>query len=274
MTAPTRPRQWIRSWLGGPAHQDGTSAGDDQTGDDQATTTATRDVGSPATGTAATSDQRPVRRRRHRAGPLRWFVRLVAGALLIGTLVVAGTGLRVWQVARTDDRTHADVVVVLGAAQYDGRPSDVLLARLEHARALYQAGVAPVVVTAGGRRAGDEFSEGDAGRNWLIGHGVPADRAVAIGTGGDTLATMHAVADEARARGWHSTVVVSDPWHSLRARTMARDAGLAAWTSPTHSGPVVQSRGTQARYILRETAAMLYYHVTHASAETPETGLG
>jgi uncharacterized SAM-binding protein YcdF (DUF218 family) len=69
-------------------------------------------------------------------------------------------------------------------------------------------------------------------------------------------------------------LIVSDPWHSLRARQMARDSGLTAWASPTRSGPVVQTRETQARYIVRETGAMLYYELTHASVDTETSGLG
>jgi uncharacterized SAM-binding protein YcdF (DUF218 family) len=196
------------------------------------------------------------------------------GAVLIVALVVGGTGFRVWQVARTDDRSTADIVVVLGAAQYDGRPSSVLRARLDHARRLYEQSVAPMVVTVGGRRAGDLFTEGEAGRRYLIDAGLPESAVVAVETGGDTLTSLQAVAAVADERGWRSAVIVSDPWHSLRARAMARDAGLDARTSPTRRGPVVQTRETQARYILRETAAMLYYRLTHAPAETPSSGLG
>ncbi|HEY0637521.1 MAG TPA: YdcF family protein [Pseudonocardiaceae bacterium] len=204
-----------------------------------------------------------------------WVVRLGAGVLLITALVVGGTGFRVWQVARTDDRTTADIVVVLGAAQYDGRPSSILEARLEHAKRLYEQGVAPMVVTVGGRRTGDTFTEAQAGRNYLIAEaGLPDDKVLAVDTGADTLGSLRAVADVARERGWDSAIVVTDPWHSLRARTMARDAGLAAWTSPTRQGPAVRTRQTQARYILRETAAMVYYRLTHAPAETPGTGVG
>jgi uncharacterized SAM-binding protein YcdF (DUF218 family) len=201
-------------------------------------------------------------------------LRIGAGVVLIVILVVGGTGFRVWQVARTDDRNHADVVVVLGAAQYDGRPSSILQARLDHAQRLFEQGIAPVVVTVGGRQAGDNFTEAEAGRRYLVDAGLPDGAVFAIETGGDTLGSLQAVAEQARERGWRSAVIVSDPWHSLRARTMARDAGLTAWTSPTRRGPAVQTRQTQARYITRETAAMLYYRLTHAPADTPSTGLG
>lgn len=202
------------------------------------------------------------------------MLRVGAGVVLIVALVVGGTGFRVWQVARTDDRNHADVVVVLGAAQYDGRPSSILQARLDHAKRLFDQGIAPVVVTVGGRQTGDTFTEAEAGRRYLVDEGLPDGAVFAIETGGDTLGSLQAVAAQARERGWRSAVIVSDPWHSLRARTMARDAGLPAWTSPTRRGPAVQTRQTQARYITRETAAMLYYRLTHAPADTPSTGLG
>jgi len=204
----------------------------------------------------------------------RWLGRVAIGAVLVAALIIGGTGFRVWQVARTDDRNPADVVVVLGAAQYDGRPSSILEARLEHAKRLYDQQVAPVVVTVGGRRAGDNFTEAEAGRNYLIEQGLPASALEAVETGGDTLSSLRAVAELARERGWRTAVIVSDPWHSLRARRMARDEGLAAWASPTRQGPAVITRQTQIRYITRETAAMLYYRLTRAPAETPSTETG
>ncbi|SDD90735.1 Uncharacterized SAM-binding protein YcdF, DUF218 family [Actinokineospora iranica] len=200
--------------------------------------------------------------------PVRRFLRrLLLGFVLMGLLVVGGTGFRVWQVARIDDRDPADVVVVLGAAQYAGKPSKVLEARLRQAKALYDEGVARYVVTGGGRRVGDKFTEAEAGRAWLVDRGIPEDKVIEVGEGNDTLGTLRAVAVEVKKRGWASAVIVSDPWHSLRARTMAKDAGLDAWTSPTHTGPIVRTRETQARYILRETAALLYYRSTNASAD-------
>jgi uncharacterized SAM-binding protein YcdF (DUF218 family) len=205
-----------------------------------------------------------------------WILRLVVGAMLIAALVVGGTAFRVWQVARDDDRQPVDAVIVLGAAQYDGEPSSIFAARLRHAEALYESGLAPRIVTTGGSRAGDEYTEAEAGRRYLVERGVPADDVVAVEEGSDTLGSLRAVAARASQDGWRSALVVSDPWHSLRARTMARDSGLEAWTSPTRSGPVVQTRETQARYIIRETAALLYYRLTNASvsSDTEQTGLG
>ena len=204
----------------------------------------------------------------------RAVVRLVLGAVLVGALVVGGTLFRVWQVARVDDRAGADIVVVLGAAQYDGEPSAVLSARLDHAARLWRSGVAPTIVTVGGRRDGDAYTEAEAGRRYLTSYGIPQDAVVPVGEGGDTVESLRGVARRAGVEGWNSAVIVSDPWHSLRARTMADDAGLRAWTSPTRSGPVVQTRQIQARYIARESAALLYYRLTHDSADSLGTDLG
>ena len=199
----------------------------------------------------------------------------VFGLVLMLLALVGGTAFRVWQVARENDRTEADIIVVLGAAQYNGKPSDIFSARLIKAKQLYDAGVAKTIVTAGGKKAEDNFTEAQAGALWLTRHGVPASATLAVGEGNDTLRSLRAVAQQVSAHGWHTAVLVSDPWHSFRARTMAGDLGLEAWTAPTHSGPVVQERVTQLRYIVRETGALLYYRLTRTPADDLfETFLG
>jgi uncharacterized SAM-binding protein YcdF (DUF218 family) len=197
--------------------------------------------------------------------------RIIALGLLAAVLLVGGTAASIWWVARGDDRGPADVILVLGASQFDGRPSSVLEARLEQARKLYEQDVAPVVMTVGGGRPGDRFTEAEAGAAYLRERGV--DDVVAVGEGSDTLRSVQAVEQEMAERGWESVVVVTDPWHSLRARTMARDAGLEAVTSPTRAGPSVRTRGTQVRYIARETAAFLYYKVFGRSSESGQRAL-
>ncbi|MQA11994.1 MAG: YdcF family protein [Pseudonocardiaceae bacterium] len=203
----------------------------------------------------------------------RFLRRLALGVVLIAVLVVGGTGIRVWQVARLDDRSHADVVVVLGAAQYAGRPSPYLEARLAHAKNLYDEGVAPRIITSGGQGTGDTYTEADAGARWLLEQGMPQNRVVAVAEGRSTLGTLRAVSAVASARGWTSAVIVSDPWHSLRARTMADNVGLDAWSSPTRSGPAVWTRETQASYIFRETGALLYYRLSKEPV-SDSSGLG
>ncbi|MCU1684302.1 MAG: hypothetical protein JWQ81_5041 [Amycolatopsis sp.] len=204
-----------------------------------------------------------------------WLRRGLAGTVLIALLVIGGTGFRVWQVGRADDRGHADVIVVLGAAQYNGKPSEIFEARLAKAKELYDEGVATTIVTTGGKKTNDNYTEGQTGANWLQRHGVPVDSTLAVPEGSDTLRSLRAVSDVARQRGWNTAVLVSDPWHEFRALTMADDVGLDAWASPTHTGPIVQTRAIQARYIIRETGAYLFYRLTMTPADDfGSTGVG
>lgn len=204
----------------------------------------------------------------------RWLLRGLVAVVALLVLVVGGTAFRIWQYGRVDDRQHADAIVVLGAAQYDGDPSSILQARLDHAKTLYDQGVAREIVTVGGRKPADRFTEAQAGEGYLTGKGVPRNRIVEVNTGNDTLTSLQAVAGVLRAHGWRTAVLVSDPWHMFRSRTMAVASGIDAWTSPTHSGPAVQTRATQLKYIVRETAALLYYRVTKAPADDVGTGIG
>lgn len=203
-----------------------------------------------------------------------WAPRVVVGAVVVALLLVGGTAFRVWQLGRVDERQPVDMIVVLGAAQYDGEPSPVFRARLQHALELYEEGVAPRIITVGGAAAGDAFTEAQAGEQWLVENGVPGQALLPVDEGRDTYESFEAVAGVAAQRGWETAVLVSDPWHSLRSRTMADDVGLEATTSPTKRGPVVQTRETQLRYIVRETGALIYYHLTHGSSDFSDPGLG
>lgn len=189
---------------------------------------------------------------------------LTIGVLVLAAVVLfAGTAVRVWQVGREDHRPTSDAILVLGAAQYDGRPSETLTARLDHALLLWQEHVAPVVVTVGGNRPGDQFTEAGTGLTYLQQHGIPAADLVAVRSGNDTYESLKAAKPVLDRRGWHTLVLVSDPWHELRSRTMADDLGFRAATSPTHTGPASHGRPTELHYILRESAAYLYYKVHH-----------
>ena len=195
----------------------------------------------------------------------RLVVRVVGAAVTSVLLLAGATGLAIWWTARQDARPGSDAIVVLGSAQYNGVPSSIFEARLEHARELYDEGVAPVIVTVGGRAEGDEYSEAEAGRDYLAEAGVPADALVAVPEGVDTLESMRAVAAAFDERSWRSAVLVTDPWHAMRAQRMAADAGMDATSSPTRQGPAVQTRTTQFKYIVRETAAYLLYRATGES---------
>src|SRR3954449_9873451 len=98
-----------------------------------------------------------------------------AAAVLAFVLLVSSTALAIWWTARQDARPESDAIVVLGSAQYNGVPSSIFEARLEHALDLYENGVAPVIVTVGGKETGDKFTEAEAGRDYLTAAGVPDD---------------------------------------------------------------------------------------------------
>jgi uncharacterized SAM-binding protein YcdF (DUF218 family) len=145
---------------------------------------------------------------------------------------------QVWRSARTDEARPVDAIVVLGAAQYDGRPSPVLAARLDHALELWQEGYADRIVVTGGRRPGDRFTEATASADYLIARGVPDSAILREVQGTSTWQSLAATARILRNRGLQSVLVVSDPYHSLRARETARELGLDAHASPTLTSPV------------------------------------
>jgi uncharacterized SAM-binding protein YcdF (DUF218 family) len=186
----------------------------------------------------------------------RWVLRVLGVLLLLALLTpLATAGYVVW-VSRQDDRTSSDALLVLGAAQYWSRPSPVLAARLEHAQALYADGVAPQVVTVGGKQPGDRTTEAQAGADWLVQRGVPRSAVTALPTGADTLASMQAVAALMHERGWTSLTIVTDPAHEARSVAMARALGIVAHPSPTSSGA---GSALTFDYVARETAGLLVF---------------
>ncbi|WP_426561418.1 YdcF family protein [Angustibacter sp. McL0619] len=192
------------------------------------------------------------------------MLRLFGVLLVVGVLMFMACAAMVVQHGRTDDARAADTVVVLGAAQFDGRPGPYLLARLQHALALYQSGTAKRLVTVGGKQPGDRFTEAQAGQEWLIQHGVPAADVIAVEQGSDTLESLRAAAGVFAEHGWSSAVVVTDRWHELRSTTMLDDQGITAYGSPTPTGPSVASPVADAKYVVREAAGYLAYRVQRA----------
>lgn len=209
------------------------------------------------------TDAIPLPAQRRGRGSGRRLGRGLTLAVVLGLVLLliwlASVVFRVWWVARQDDRPRSDVLVVLGASQYDGTPSPVLEARLSHALDLYEDGVAETIITVGGKLKGDRYTEAAAGRAWLVAQGVPEDAIVAVGKGSDTWTSLVAVDGVMNDEGWEDAVLVTDPWHSFRAAQMARHLGIDAATSPTRTGPVVEERLTEVHYIARETGAYVVY---------------
>ncbi|MCE9622963.1 MAG: YdcF family protein [Actinomycetia bacterium] len=137
----------------------------------------------------------------------------------------------------SDQARRVDAIVVMGAAQYDGRPSPQLAARLDHVVELWDQGFAPMIITTGYKQPGDRFTEAESSRNYLVDRGVPATAIVQVG-GTNSYETLREVRDAVRARGDESVLLVTDPYHSLRVRMISQELGLTAYVSPTRSSPV------------------------------------
>lgn len=185
--------------------------------------------------------------------------------LALAALAVVGvTAVAVWHAAHHDDASEiqtADLIVVLGAAQYDGEPSPVFAGRLDHAALLYQQGRATQVVVVGGNRPGDQTTEAEAGRDYLIAQDIPADDVVAEPVGHTTYESLRALASWMRERGLDSAFLVSDPWHNLRVEKMASDLGFEGHASATWTS-AAKTEGTRLGGYVRETFAYLYYRFT------------
>jgi uncharacterized SAM-binding protein YcdF (DUF218 family) len=171
---------------------------------------------------------------------------------LTGVIVYTVSLVMVLIVSQQDERQPADAIVVLGAAQYNGRPSPVLRARLNQALALYREQLAPLVVVTGGVGRGDTTSEATVGRRYLVSHGIPDSAVVAQSEGRTTMASMTAVTGWVQARGLHRVLLVSDPFHMFRLRLEARRTGLEAFLSPTESSPISENPTLELRYLFAE----------------------
>jgi len=172
----------------------------------------------------------------------------VVGPLMIISLMYGCINLtQVWWVGRSDQARAVDAIVVLGVAQYDGRPSPQLRARLDHALELWQEGLSPLVITTGGNQPGDRFTEAETSANYLIeglvGVAVPVESIVQENSGSTTRESLIGVRNIMQDRGLHSVLIVTDPYHSLRSRLIAQDLGLVAYISPTRTSPL---RGSSA----------------------------
>jgi uncharacterized SAM-binding protein YcdF (DUF218 family) len=159
-------------------------------------------------------------------------------AVVLPTLYFAVTFVQVWWTSRHDGARPAQAVVVLGAAQFDGRPSAVLRARLDHAAGLYRRKIAPVIVVTGGKAAGDRFTESAASANYLHTKGVPDEAILREATGRTSWQSLAASARFLREKGIHDVVLVSDPFHAARIAGIASELGLSAATSPTRTSPI------------------------------------
>lgn len=188
---------------------------------------------------------------------------MLAGILSVVAVIVAFIvlSLIVFNQARQDEAAPADAIVVLGTAQWNGRPSTTFQARLDHAYDLYNEGYADTVVLTGGVAPGDVYSEAEVGATYLRGLGVPAENLVTVPVGLDTRDSLVEAAEELKTREHERVILVSDPFHMFRVKRISGDLGLDPLTSPTSTSPIEQGSPSEVQYIFREVFAYLNYLV-------------
>ena len=206
-----------------------------------------------------------LRSARRRPGPKR--VRLLlwaAAAVVAGAVVwVLWVNEQIRYYARRDESRPADAIAVFGAAEYDGRPSPVLRARLDHALELYRRGLAPLMITLGGGDPADLHSEGGVGHDYLLAHGVPEKAIIAETQSDNTEESADRLAVIARTNGLKNIVVVSDGTHLFRIHAICAEDGLQVYTSPRPVGrsiPKEQRFKRLAHEVLSYTAWRLHMH--------------
>ena len=186
--------------------------------------------------------------------PWRIVLRVVGAVVAVLVLYETITFVQVWQTSRRDEAEPSGAIIVFGAAEYNGRPSPVLQARLDHAVELWNADIAPFVVVTGGKQPGDQFTEATASANYLMSLGVPDDAILREVEGRNSWNSLAATARFLRARGITEVVLVSDPFHSARIKAMAGELGLTGHSSPTRSSPI--SGFSELSRMARETVAV------------------
>jgi uncharacterized SAM-binding protein YcdF (DUF218 family) len=184
---------------------------------------------------------------------MRRGVVLIVWAAIIAALVWGAVVVAVAVAGARDQRVPADAIAVLGAAQYNGRPSPVFRARLDHAATLYRAGLAAVILVTGGIGPRDTLSEADVGRRYLLGLGLPERAMIALRAGSDTYASVAEMAGWFKGSGGNRRVLlVSDAFHMLRLRIIANRLGLIPYTSPAPGSPIRASRRRHWTYVMAE----------------------
>jgi uncharacterized SAM-binding protein YcdF (DUF218 family) len=179
---------------------------------------------------------------------------ILAIGLLGGSLVVA-----IYMAARSDQERHADAIVVMGAAQFNGRPSAVLKARLDTTYQVWKDGVAPVIIVTGGKMPGDRFTESEASRDYLVDRGVPEEAILLENEGRTSQASLQRVGTIARDHDIHSVVIVSDGFHLFRSKLIADRNGLDAFGVPAEDSPIRPWTTTEFEYVVREAGGVLAY---------------
>lgn len=187
----------------------------------------------------------------------RWLAAVAGLVVLVLFLIPFLVFAAVYKQSRSNEARPADAIVVLGAAQFNGVPSQVFQARLDTALSLYQQGYADTIVVTGGRLLGDQYTEAEAGKNYLVEHGVPADAILMENISHNTAQSFDGVRRILSPRGAETLLLVSDGFHLYRSKMLAENAGFAAYGVAAEDSPIRPGSGTELRYMIRETFGVL-----------------
>jgi uncharacterized SAM-binding protein YcdF (DUF218 family) len=188
----------------------------------------------------------------------RWIRRTITIIVILALVGPTYAIAQVWRAANNPIVRQADVIVVLGAAQLDGKPGEALEARLVEAKRIFDLGYAPSIITVGGGAPGDRTTEGASGKYWLRMNGIIARKITAVEVGRDTLQSTKAYTEIMKKRFVSDVIIVTDAYHCKRAMTMANDQGVVSTCSPVQTGPNTLGNSGY-RYLIREAAAYLSY---------------
>lgn len=188
----------------------------------------------------------------------RWIRRTITIIVILALVGPTYAIAQVWRAANNPIVRQADVIVVLGAAQLDGKPGEALEARLLEAKRIFDLGYAPSIITVGGGAPGDRTTEGASGKYWLRMNGIIANKITAVEVGRDTLQSTKAYTKIMKKRFVSDVIIVTDAYHCKRAMTMANDEGVVSTCSPVQTGPNTLGNSGY-RYLIREAAAYLSY---------------
>ncbi len=189
---------------------------------------------------------------------IRWIRRTVTLIVIVALIAPGYAAVQVWRAAKNPIVRHADVIVVLGAAQLNGTPGQTLEARLVEAKRIFDLGYAPSIITVGSKAPGDRTTEAASAKNWLVHNGIPSRKITALAVGRDTLSSTKEYAKVMKKDYVSDVIIVTDPYHCKRAMTMANDQGVVSTCSPVQTGPETISKSSY-KYLFREAGAYLVY---------------
>lgn len=190
---------------------------------------------------------------------MRGVVLLIFVVALLIVLALGTLGIAIVNQARQDEAAPSEAIVVLGTAQWAGRPSVTFRARLDHALDLYNSGYADLIVLTGGTAAGDELSEAEVGANYLNVAGVPSENLLVVPRGLNSRESIEHASSALLQRDRDEVILVSDPFHMFRVKRIAADFGLDPLGSPTTTSPIRPGSPAEQRYVFREVFAYVNY---------------